>query len=116
MKQFIKRKISSIIGRISQGIILKITENSSLPDTIAYRSALETILNSTNKDKNPNEIFYGISDDFWYWLLTEGSRRNSVLSNILPKFPDENTQINFTGQKGDATLLEAYRFYKLAKK
>jgi SAM-dependent methyltransferase len=77
--------------------------------------ASETILNDTNKVKNPNEIFYGISDDFWIWLNTEGVRRNEAVANILPGLPDATTQKNFTSNSGDTTLIDAFDFYKFCK-
>ena len=69
-------------------------------ENLAFRISLETLLTIHTIGKSPTELFYGITDDFWYWLNTEGSRKNSVLRNILPGIADENTQKMFTGDTG----------------
>ncbi len=76
---------------------------------------METVLNLQTIGKSPNEIFYGISDQFWFWLNTEGIRRNSTLRNLLPGLADEITQKKFTGDTGDITFWEGYYFYTLFK-
>src|ERR1017187_4025116 len=112
MNNLVRRSVNKINHIISEGGIKKsAADNSILADQIAYRVASETILNSESKGKTPNEVFYGISDDFWFWLNTEGMRRNSTIRDFLPGFPDEATQLMFTALKGDAALQEAFGFY-----
>jgi SAM-dependent methyltransferase len=84
-------------------------------DVVAYQAALKMILSDSSTDKAPNETFSGISDDFWFWLHTEGYRSSPVLQSILPGMPDENIQLMFTGNKGDLVLNEGFSAYKLFK-
>lgn len=116
MKSQIKGYLDRFTENISFKTKNKFFEDEKLLETISYRAALETLIDSSAANKKPHEIFYGVSDQFWYWLITEGTRRNERLADILPKFPDEFTQETFTGSKGDATLNEAFIYYKLFKK
>jgi len=84
-------------------------------DVVTYQAALKMILSDSSTDKPPNKMFSGISDDFWFWLHTEGYRSSPVLQSILPGMPDENVQLMFTGNKGDLILNEAFSAYKLFK-
>jgi ubiquinone/menaquinone biosynthesis C-methylase UbiE len=116
MNNLVRRSINKMNNVFNEGGIKKAhTIDSVLADNIAYRVASETVLNNASKDKAPNEVFYGISDDFWFWLNTEGIRRNESIRDFLPGFPDEATQIMFTALKGDAALAEAFGFYKAIK-
>jgi ubiquinone/menaquinone biosynthesis C-methylase UbiE len=115
MKGRIKGYINRISDKIVDRIIRIFNREGLLADNIAFRVAQEMMLDKTTTGKQPNEIFYGISDNFWFWLNTEGVRRNSVLRNILPGVPDEYTQVMFTGDKGDTTLKEAFFYYKIFK-
>jgi ubiquinone/menaquinone biosynthesis C-methylase UbiE len=83
---------------------------------LAFRVSLETLLNYNSMGKSPCEIFYGISDQFWYWLNTEGMRHHAGLCKVLPGVADENTQEMYTGKKGDSTLWEGFYYYTLFKK
>jgi SAM-dependent methyltransferase len=86
-----------------------------LTSNIAFRAASELILNNSNSGKTPDEIFHGISDEFWFWLNTEGVRRNVRLRNILPGAPSDDIQQLFTGSKGDSTLKRGFEYYQLVK-
>jgi SAM-dependent methyltransferase len=112
MKNLVRRSVNKI-NKIfwEAGSDIKKTSNSQLADQITYRVVSETILNNESKGKKPNEVFYGISDDFWFWLNTEGVRRNSTIRDFLPALPDEATQLLYTALKGDAALHEAFGFY-----
>src|SRR5262249_44602597 len=87
--------------------------SASFADGVAYRVALETILNDSAIEKRPDQLFSGITDEFWFWLHTEGYRRNRLLRRILPGVPDENVQLMFTGNKGDLVLREGFDAYSL---
>jgi SAM-dependent methyltransferase len=58
-------------------------------------------------------VFGGVSDDFWFWLNTEGMRRIPLLREILPGMPDPEVQISFTGTAGDKVLEEGFLGYRL---
>ncbi len=115
MKQTVKTYVDRLTDYISRNLKDKISGDISLADTIAYRSVLETFLVKNDIGKAPDEIFYGIGDDFWFWLNTEGVRRNARLSRILPGLPNEDMQQTYSGAEGDATLLQAFNFYKIYK-
>jgi ubiquinone/menaquinone biosynthesis C-methylase UbiE len=114
MKNLVKRSVRKLQHMMNPAGIQK-NSNGSSPDEMVYRIVSETILNSETKGKNPQEVFGGISDDFWFWLNTEGIRRNEAIRNFLPGFPDDATQIMFTALKGDEALAEAFGFYKAIK-
>ena len=116
VKRFIKKGIHKILGNGTDQIQKQNRENELLTENLAFRIALETTLNFHTIGKPPNEIFYGISDPYWFWLNTEGIRKNSTLRNLLPGLADEITQKNFTGDTGDRTLWEGFYFYMLFKK
>jgi SAM-dependent methyltransferase len=114
MKQLLKKYLGRITENIAFKINQKISENITLADNIAYRVVLETALNDKS-GKSPDEIFYGMTEACWFWFNTEGIRKNSTLAALLPGMPDEYTQEMYTGAKGDATLAEAFFYYKIVK-
>ncbi len=116
VKRFIKKGIHKILGNGTAQIQKQQRVNELLTENLAFRIALETTLNFQTIGKSPNEIFYGISDQFWFWLNTEGMRKNSTLRNVLPGLADEIIQKRFTGDTGDVTLWEGFYFYTLFKK
>jgi len=63
----------------------------------------------------PNDLFGAQSDEFWFWCLTHGIRRDGLLRAALPSMPPAEVQERFTGSSGDATLREGWRFYRLVK-
>lgn len=62
-----------------------------------------------------SSLFGSLSDDFWYWCLTEGYRREAWLRELLPSLPAEDIQRKYTGQAGEGTLKQAFGFYRLCK-
>ena len=74
-----------------------------------------TLLRESKVDRVPYELFSGTSDSFWFWLFTEGQRRAPLLKRVLPGMPDEDVQLMFTGNTGDAVLREGFSAYKLFK-
>lgn len=63
-------------------------------------------------------LFENVSDEFYFWLLTEGDAHisNQALLSLLPTMPDEQTQINWTGRSGYETLHQAFLAFSLFKK
>lgn len=59
-----------------------------------------------------------VSDEFYFWLLTEGHKHisNKALRSLMPAMPDEQIQVNWTGRSGYATLHQAFLAFKLFKK
>lgn len=104
----IKRLLQSVAERASRRTLERLAE-SSLADEIAYRAASESLRDGDT----PRERFRGISDGFWFWLLTEGCRRNVNLRDFLPAMPEEAVQLRFTGDAGDVTLREGFNAYRL---
>ena len=115
MKQLIKNYISKVTDNVVHKIIANSTEKASFVDNIAFQAASESILKNTTASSTPDEIFYGISDAFWYWLNTEGVRKNSMLRKILPGTPTNYIQEFFTGTHGDKSLNEGFGYYKVVK-
>lgn len=67
------------------------------------------------KNESLRKMFGNVSDDFWYWLFTNGYDNNAIVRQILPGMPDEQTQLNFTGRSGHLALADAFAVYKLFK-
>lgn len=80
-----------------------------------FRGIADTLSAGTAQTESLKKIFGGISDDFWYWLFTDGYDNNAIVRQILPSMPDEQTQLNFTGRSGHLALSEAFAAYKLFK-
>ncbi len=115
VKKFIKNSGKKIFGDGSDQIKKQQEEDELLTENLAFRVALESLLNINTIRKSPREIFSGISDRFWFWLNTEGVRKNSTLRNLLPGIADEAIQEKFTGKTGDRTLWEGFYYYRLFK-
>ena len=60
-------------------------------------------------------LFGGVSDEFWFWLNTEGYRTSPTLRQLLPGLPSEQIQKRFTGAAGDRTLREGFFVYRMVK-
>ena len=114
MGQYFKKFAAKVLDKFADRIAWRVAD-VELADSIAYRVALETILNHSGANKKPNELFSGISDGFWFWLCTEGYRRNPSLASVLPGMPEENVQLMFTGDTGDSVLREGFSAYRLLK-
>lgn len=82
---------------------------------IQYLTQLTSILGST-ANETPNRLFGAVSDDFWFWLNTEGYRKSAILREILPGMPEERVQQQSNGLSGDTALLDALEIYKLFKR
>jgi len=86
----------------------------SQPD---HQFTLDRILGAGVGANTPIRLFADVSDDFWFWLFTEGYRRNlDRLSTLLPGLPDADTQNRFTGAAGDVALEEAFSVYLLVRR
>jgi hypothetical protein len=70
---------------------------------------------SSRQAANPRELFEGISDRFWKWLISRGAQGRYGLTGIVPGVPNAQMQRTWTGSTGDATLHEASDFYRLVK-
>jgi SAM-dependent methyltransferase len=119
MKQFLLRKAYSIIDKIADRSAEKVSErvlgSPMLADRVAFRVALELLLAGAMNKSTPYDYFHGISDDFWFWLGTEGYRKSSSLQKLLPGLPDESIQTSYVGQSGDAALADGFQAYQLIK-
>ncbi len=61
------------------------------------------------------KILSGESDDFWFWLLTDGYDASPAMNRLLPTMPEERIQLNFTGKSGKYALSEAFSAYQFFK-
>lgn len=104
--------LQSVAERASRRTVERLTE-SSLADEIAYRAASETVLHDLQEDETPCKRLGSVSDGFWFWLLTEGCRRNAAIRRFLPGMPGEEVQLRYTGDAGDVTLREGFQAYTL---
>ena len=82
-------------------------------DSVAFQAAAEVLLARLDPALPPFQQFGGVSDEFWFWLSTEGCRRHPKLRAYLPGMPPDNVQLQFTGDCGDAVLLEGWEAYRL---
>ena len=81
-----------------------------------YARMLEkTLAHTTDATQSVTDVFEQVNDDFWFWLYTEGYRRNKMVRQLLPSLPAERIQIQFTGGTGDETLHQAFSAYQLFK-
>jgi SAM-dependent methyltransferase len=80
-----------------------------------HRATLDRLLQARSSTDSPAQIFDGVTDDFWFWAFTEGYRTDPRLAEILPAFPSEEVQFNFTGAAWDDTMRQAFQFYTLVQ-
>jgi SAM-dependent methyltransferase len=73
------------------------------------------MLRRSGLHRKPYELFSGVDDRFWLWLCTEGRRRAPSVGRLLPGLPNEDVQLMFTGNTGDAVLSEGFSAYRLFK-
>ncbi len=71
---------------------------------------------SVDKDVSYYRLFGGMSDLKYLLLLIMSTRRPIYRGVRLPGFPENTVQRQFTGSFGWRALLEAYNFYRRAKK
>jgi SAM-dependent methyltransferase len=61
------------------------------------------------------EALKDVSDESYFWLLTDGYNLDSLVKDLLPSMPAEDIQTHYTGHSGRATLKEAYLAYGIFK-
>lgn len=59
--------------------------------------------------------FKNVDGEFWKWAHTSGYRQSEWLRQRLPRLPDAETQIRFTGRAGDENLSQGFAAYTLFK-
>jgi SAM-dependent methyltransferase len=69
-------------------------------------------LTSGTEGKSPVEVFSSLSDEAWFWMLSEGRRQFPEVASYLPGMPAEELQAEFTGSTGDQTMREGFSFYR----
>jgi SAM-dependent methyltransferase len=72
-------------------------------------------LRGVDPSRSPYVNFAGWGDSQWLWANTVGPRRSEKLRASLPEMPKPGLQRGTTGAVGDATMREAYVFYRLVK-
>jgi SAM-dependent methyltransferase len=77
---------------------------------VGYVVETDRLLSSVSS-RTPDQLFRGVSDEYWLWLNTEGYRINAELRRILPSLPSESFQYFVAGRTGDDTLLTAFPVY-----
>jgi SAM-dependent methyltransferase len=112
MRRVIQYILQRTANSLARRIAATLAASEDLANRVAYRVAVEGRLQPID-GRPPHERFHGISDDFWFWICTEGFRRHTQLQDLLPGVPDESVQLNFTGAAGDRVLLQGFRFYQL---
>jgi SAM-dependent methyltransferase len=117
MLRHVKRAAATIIDKVADRVAQRIN-NGRFSDDIAYRILAETSLGGAMPRKGPdfkrpNELFAGISDEFWFWLCTEGCRTIPTLKTLLPSMPPDDVQLLFTGDKGVPVLRDGFSAYAL---
>jgi len=83
--------------------------SSSHPET------LTRLLSHVRAGRTPNQLFAGVSDDFWLWCLTEGYREDERLRSVMPAYPPAEVQLRFAGASGDDTMRDAFNIYRLIR-
>ncbi|HEV3204173.1 MAG TPA: class I SAM-dependent methyltransferase [Gemmataceae bacterium] len=112
MKQLFKRWM----GRVADAFVRRISESDQLSDNIAKMVMMNALLTGATPKKPHCQLFGEVSDDFWFWLNTEGYRKSASLRALLPGLPEEKKQLNFTGLAGDSTLSEGFAAYQIFKR
>ncbi len=111
MKGLLKRLLGLGAGAADGKTAARPTELAGPRDHAATLAALLR----AHPRGGPHEVFRGVSDDFWYWALTEGRRANATLRELLPGLPADELQVQFTGHSGDEALNEAFWIYQAFK-
>ncbi len=83
----------------SLGQIRRIIAGSPVSSRLSIKSLLE-----------------GLSDEFYFWLITDGYNLDPIVRSYLPTMPSELIQASYTGSSGQATLREAYLAYEVFKR
>jgi hypothetical protein len=98
----IKRRAAALVDRVADRVAERVVQrlnDGRLSDSITYRILTENLL--AGGARPPHDLFASISDDWWFWICTEGYRRIPSISAILPGMPPDDVHLNFTGNKGD---------------
>jgi len=61
----------------------------------------------------PHLAFRYMTPKEWYWLNLRGEDTFRSLRGYLPTMPPDEMQVRFTGASGEATLHEAFEFYRM---
>jgi 2-polyprenyl-3-methyl-5-hydroxy-6-metoxy-1,4-benzoquinol methylase len=77
---------------------------------------LERLLDSAF-EKTPDELFRGVSDDYWLWVNTQAYRASTDLRKILPGLP-KNKDLEFAvvTLKGEENLTQGFEVYQHLKR
>lgn len=77
----------------------------------SFHHRLEILLETPGQE-HPADLFRDVSDDFWFWLNTEGRETSATLRDMLPGLPHPAVQRRWTGKDGSATLAEGFEIYR----
>jgi ubiquinone/menaquinone biosynthesis C-methylase UbiE len=102
--QRIKRRLSKLYWR-----------GRSAYYRLIYERLERRLIANSAAAATPQSLFGGVSDEFWFWLNTDGYRRSARLQQLLPGMPSEQIQKRFTGAAGDQTLREGFFVYRMVK-
>lgn len=86
-------------------------ESESSSDGPPFADQLDAILERSDRS-SPAALFGGVSDDFWFWINTEGYRRSARVRELLPGLPAEELQRRWTNRAGDEALAEGFKIYR----
>jgi len=79
----------------------------------AFRTRVRLCRLNGRSVANPHELFGGVSDRFWRWVVLRSSQHRYGLEGLVPGVPDDEMQQNWTGSTGESTLQGAFDFYRL---
>ena len=113
LKRLATTAIDKLVDRITRRVAGSTSNSNDFLKRRVYRVALETLFAESIVDKKPNEVFSSFTDDFWFWLCTEGYERKEAIRTLLPGMPDEDVQLMYTGSKGTPVLKEGFSAYRL---
>jgi SAM-dependent methyltransferase len=77
----------------------------------SFHRQLKTLLEG-REQTHPADVFRDVTDDFWFWVNTEGRETSPAVRDMLPGLPDPEMQRRFTGKVGSATLAEGFAIYR----
>jgi SAM-dependent methyltransferase len=80
----------------------------------AYSKQVARLLDRLPRpDGQPDRLFAGVDDDFWYWLIRASYFERERFDGVLPGFPEDAVQVRFTGNSGELMLWQAFCAYRL---
>lgn len=81
-----------------------------------YKAQLKKIYDTRySKGAEAYDLFCDSGENFWHWLIQQGLNIYPGIQEKMPYMPDEELQLQFTGNSGRKTLEEAFNFYSLIK-